>query len=1521
MIRLWFTLLVWAVTQESFAYRRIDLPLHFEPNLGQADPAVRFVARVPGGALLLAADRAVLSSESGQVTLRPFGANPRAAVEGVDRTAGRSHYLVGDPGRWRTDIPNYARVRYREVYPGIDLIYYGNGRMLEHDWVVRPGADPSRIRVRYEGARALRLDERGDLIVETEAGAVRQRRPVVHQGARRIKGSYRLSGRFEAAFTLGGYDRSRELTIDPVVEFSTFLGGSGDDLLLAMAVDQAGNIYLTGGTGSTNFPLQSPVTTTNRGGDVFVTKIDPTGGGLIFSTYLGGAVQDTARGIAVDSGGNIYLTGDTQSADYPLRNAIQTSVRGREIFVTKLNAAGNSLVYSTVLGGGGADIGFAIALDGAGAAYVAGQTAGDGFATRTPIQAAYGGGSTDAFVAKLAADGSALAYGTFLGGNGGDIAYAIAVDAAGRAHVAGLTGSNAFPVVNPFRPTREGMFDAFVCRLNAAGTALQFSTYLGGELNDQANAIALDAAGNVHVAGMTASENFPTTPGALFGFGGDDPFVTKLNPQGSALIYSTYLPGDGIDGARALAVDGSGNAWVAGYTASDNFPVMGPLQPRRSGRDAFIAQLSDTGAIRFSTFYGAEGDDDAYAIALDSRGRAHVAGTTASTGFPVTAALQQRYGGGARDTFLLRLGLDGAAPLAMVSAASFKGEPLAPESIVAAYGGGLAPGIEVAQSAALPETLAGVTVRVVDSAGSERTAKLFFVSAGQINFVMPAGTADGAATVSVYQGEALVARGTVRIERVAPAIFTANSDGRGVAAAIALRIRGGGQTTSLVFQCAAAGACTGMPIEPESGADQVFLLLFGTGIRNVSAQSAVRATIGGVNVEVLAAVPQGEFAGLDQVNLRLPAALAGRGEVDVVLTVDGRQANVVRVTIGGTATQPPAPSGSHLPLATGMAWNYKVTFPSNVQLPYQPVFEEQGLLCSSLHCGFVSWNAGIIEFQMAVGERFADPAGGDSYRLTATGLANAFFFANTQERLDIRVRNRNGGDQLEVVGMLAFRSYRPLARLLAADLSSTQSVTVPAGTYPDAVRTTVTLNGGSSVGNQNFTTEVWLAPGVGIVRAVMRDEVNRILYTMELTAFGASAIPPPSAGPFTISRLNVNALSSTSFEAFVDYNDPSRSACTERVTWNGTVNNTIPIEARNAIGGGCLANGTAGSLRHTFTFTAGQLPTATDLPIRVTITNARGDRSNEISGTFRLPAPPPPTPRLDTLSPAVERAGQTIASFTATGQDLASVTALEFSPATGITVSGLQAAAASVKAQVAIVGGAKTGVRALTVNSPGGRSNVLPFYVAAATPPAPGRPEIHFLNRRTFRPGETVDLLIFGVNLAGVTSFEFTGGTFNVADIRATDNMLTARMTVASASSPLFYTLALVSPAGKSPTYLFDVNPAPAGTFRISNLRVGTITSTSNSTRIPITFDYDDSTGAATGGLIRVNYSIERVSSHGFTLDQPQSVTGSASRGTMTMVITTSARLVSGQTLIFDVTVNNTREVESNFLAGEFRTP
>jgi len=514
---------------------------------------------------------------------------------------------------------------------------------------------------------SLRVDADGDLVLKTADGELRQKRPLAYQetaaGLVEVEVGYRVKGR-RVAFQLARYDQARRLVIDPVFFYSTYLGGSGSDTGHSIAVDGSGNAYVTGQTTSTNFPTTNPQQVSNGGGeDAFVTKINAAGSARVYSTYLGGSSTDQGKGIAVDGSGNVYVTGYTLSTNFPTSNPLQPSSGGSsDAFVTKINSAGNTLLYSTYLGGSGNDQGKSIAVDGSGNPYVTGETTSTNFPTTNPLQASFGGGSHDVFVTKINAAGSARVYSTYLGGSGADTGQGMAVDGSGNAYVTGLTTSTDFPVTNPLQAgAGGGTYDAFVTKINAAGSARVYSTYLGGNGIDSANGIALDGSGNAYVTGYTSSTNFPTTNPVQAGFGGGpyDAFMVKINAAGSAPVYSTYFGGTGDDAGKGIAVDGSGNAYLTGYTSSTNFPTTNPLQASSGGSvDAFVTKINATGSARlYSTYVGGSGSEEGDGIALDGSGNAYVTGHTFSTNFPTTNPLQAS-NGGSSDAFILSISND-----------------------------------------------------------------------------------------------------------------------------------------------------------------------------------------------------------------------------------------------------------------------------------------------------------------------------------------------------------------------------------------------------------------------------------------------------------------------------------------------------------------------------------------------------------------------------------------------------------------------------------------------------------------------------------------------------------------------------------------------------------------------------------------------------------------------------------------------------------------------------------------------
>jgi hypothetical protein len=670
------------------------LPLSFEINKGQTDSKVKFLARGSGYSLFLTSTEAVLAlskpkykahkeslveqavrrqkrnptqkaaemkvaqSPGDVLRLSLISANPSARVEGADELPGKTNYFIGnDPAKWRRDVSNYSRVKYESVYPGVDMVYYGNQGQLEYDFIVAPHSDYRRIKLECKGAKSIRIDETsGELVLTTKDGSeLRQSKPIIYQdiaGERRnVEGNYQLSLGREIAFRVGEYDVSQTLVIDPTLVYSTYLGGSFDDQGNAIAVGAQGNAYVTGSAESVNFPVfpNSPTQhsfQTNYGGeiDAFVTKLNAAGDGLVYSTYLGGDDFDQTYGIAVDADGNAYVTGYTDSTNFPRQNPLQTT---GEAFVTKLNAAGNGLVYSTLI----ADVGSAIAVDGQGRAYLAGGVRlpgfkeaaivkklnaagneimysiqyGDGIAQAIAVDTqgnAYVAGGASGFgrffdetsgisITKLTPT-AGIAYSTRIGGNNarfsefgestGGGAKGIAVDTDGNAYVTGYTNTIDLPTQTAFQATYGGgIFDAVVVKLNAGG-GIVYVTYLGGSGNDFASAIAIDTQRNVYIAGETDSPNFPKmNPIQADCRGcveGKDVFVTKFNAAGNGLVYSTYFGGIDEEFGTGIAVDSKDDVYVTGYTQSPDFPTLNPFQSSYSGDgvesyDAFIIKLTD----------------------------------------------------------------------------------------------------------------------------------------------------------------------------------------------------------------------------------------------------------------------------------------------------------------------------------------------------------------------------------------------------------------------------------------------------------------------------------------------------------------------------------------------------------------------------------------------------------------------------------------------------------------------------------------------------------------------------------------------------------------------------------------------------------------------------------------------------------------------------------------------------------------------------------------------------------------
>jgi hypothetical protein len=600
--------------------------------------------------------------EATLIKVRFVGANPDAEIIGEDRQAHNNNYFLGnDPAKWRTDVPNWSSVIYRNIYPGIDLKYHGDSKGMKYDFIVNPGADISQIRVRYDGIKDLAVTANGDLEAQTSFGPIHENIPSAYQetrgGKREVTGRYIILEPGVFGFEVEGYNPSHPLVIDPTLIYSTYLGGSGDEEGYGIAVDGSGNAYITGYTSSTNFPTQNPYQTHQTYTDAFVTKLSLSGNSLIYSTYLGGNDSDFGYAIAVDGSGNAYMTGFTWSTNFPTQNPYQTDQPYVDAFVTKLSPSGNSLIYSTYLGGSGQEGGRGIAVDGSRNAYVTGFTGSVDFPTHNPYQTYQGPTSYwDAFVTKLSPSGNSLAYSTYLGGNNDDRGFGIAVDASGNAYITGETQSTNFPTQNPYQ-TDQATWDAFVTKLSPSGNSLVYSTYLGGNNEDRGRGIAVDGSGNAYLTGFTGSSDFPTANpyDATFNGGSNDAFAAKFDSAGNSLIYSTYLGGSGDDECNGIAVDGLGQAYVTGYTNSADFPTQNPFQTNQDTTDVFVTQLSPEGnSLVYSTYLGGNYVDEGFGIAVDSSGNSYVTGYTSSTNFPIQNPYQTDQP--LEDAFVTKLG-------------------------------------------------------------------------------------------------------------------------------------------------------------------------------------------------------------------------------------------------------------------------------------------------------------------------------------------------------------------------------------------------------------------------------------------------------------------------------------------------------------------------------------------------------------------------------------------------------------------------------------------------------------------------------------------------------------------------------------------------------------------------------------------------------------------------------------------------------------------------------------------------
>lgn len=878
--------------------------LSFEANAGQAGPGVLYLARGIRQQAWFTSDGLILGHPPGDVIRVSFPGGRMRKPEVADRAAAVTNWLVGiDPKKWRTGIPHFERLEYRQVYPKVDLVFYGDEGSLRYDFVAAVGADLSRIAIAFEGVREVEPLESGELRLHHEGGAISLGVPYVYQvrdgRQHAVSARYRSRGAGRIGFELAAYDPALPVVIDPVISYGSFAGGSGEDGALALAVDAQGSAYMAGFSGTTDV-------------QAFVTKLSPDGSRILYTTYFGGSGTDIATGVAVDSAGAAYVSGSTTSANFPAAG-FQNRYGGGPVdstgdgFLVKLDPSGTSVVYGSYIGGSGADAARGVAVDSSGNAYVTGFSASADFPVRNALQPAHRSGThvrTDAFVSKVNAAGNALVYSTYLGGRGDDAGMAIAIDSAGNAYVTGSAQSADFPVVNPLQVSRKSESDAFVSKLTAAGSALVYSTFLGGSADDSGSAIAIDASGAAYVAGVTGSADFPLRGAAQSRFGsadglGFDAFAVKLAASGDTLVYGTYLGGSGVDIAHGIAVDAAGAAHVVGETASSDFPVTGPLHPAGSGTDSFFTKIAPSGAsFETSTYLGGQALDAATGVALDRAGNVYLAGSTASADHATTPGASSSRLAGRSDAFAIKISPGATVPLveAMPAARVARGLAVAPESIVRLTGSNLATREESSEQ---PQEVQGsVSVQILDGAGVTRSARIYSASPTRIDLVLPSEIAPGTARAQVQHAGQTIATGSLRVAPVAPGLFTENGRGSGPPRGWAVRTGGDGEETVLPLgRCVPGGDPECEPLELEMSGP-VTLTLLATGVRGRASLEEVQAAAGGVEIPVISAEAQGEYPGYDQIVLGpLPEALRDRGVLDLVVRAGGEESNAVRIRV------------------------------------------------------------------------------------------------------------------------------------------------------------------------------------------------------------------------------------------------------------------------------------------------------------------------------------------------------------------------------------------------------------------------------------------------------------------------------------------------------------------------------------------------------------------------------------------------------------------------------------------------
>jgi hypothetical protein len=700
------------------------LPGTFEGNVGQTDPQVKFLSRGSGYVVFLTAGGMVFSARSqfvakdGPQTSSPqtldqkqsgaviqlnlVGANTNPAAIGEDQQRGKANYFIGrDRSKWHTNVATYSKVHYKDVYPGIDLVYYGNPSQLEYDFEIAPGGNPRQIQFEVKGADSISIASNGDLVLQTKDGGLHIKSPVLYQTFNNMKlpvsGGFSLKSATRVGFSLKGYDKTKTLVIDPVLLYSSYLGGLANDQTSGIAVDSQGSAYVAGWTQSTNFPLASQGPTPG-GINAFIAKLDVSGSSLEYSDFIGGNSQDYAQAMTIDSSNNAYITGYTCSNDFPIVNGFQTSMTScYDGFIAKVSPDGSSLLYSSYLGGTGSTYSYAIAVDTSQEMYVAGATYSTDFPVQNAFQPSVAPNQNEyyglyGFVTHLTADGSTLVYSTYLAGNTNVVQQCyngpcwpsptsaisgIALDGSSNVYVTGNTNTYNFPTSEgaymPSQNSPSNQEIGFVSELSNSGS-LVYSTYFGSTSGNYSriNAIAVDTNGSAYVTGFAYSDGaFPvTTPNlcdpGTYGGGCSYGFITKFNPTGTGLAYSTFLPPQNYASPQSLALDPQNNAYVLSSVYGGYMSTVNPIEAFTNQSDVLLTEIDPTGSIQlFSTYLGGNGDESPGGIAVDATGSIYVTGYTNSTDFPVTAAALQNTLGGNTDAFVAKIGVANAPAVAI----------------------------------------------------------------------------------------------------------------------------------------------------------------------------------------------------------------------------------------------------------------------------------------------------------------------------------------------------------------------------------------------------------------------------------------------------------------------------------------------------------------------------------------------------------------------------------------------------------------------------------------------------------------------------------------------------------------------------------------------------------------------------------------------------------------------------------------------------------------------------------------